>query len=81
MSTPTTSGRSGGTRRTTLTGRLARVGFGTYQFAEATAALERWMKLAPNDARPYLLRIEIDKRVSRAAPSVTLIGHPMPNSA
>lgn len=44
---------------------LARIYLRDYRLAEADRALDRWSKADPNDARPYLLRVEIDKRLGR----------------
>ena len=41
---------------------LARLYLATFRLPEASRALERWMEAAPQDARPYLLRNEIDER-------------------
>src|SRR5207253_8513479 len=41
---------------------LARVYLSTYQIDRAVAPLERWRELAPDDARPYLWRNEIESR-------------------
>ena len=43
---------------------LARVSLGTYRFHEASSPSTAGWKLAPDDARPYLLQIEIHKRVA-----------------
>jgi tetratricopeptide (TPR) repeat protein len=51
---------------------LARLYLGTYRLAEAAAVLDRWMRQAPEDARPHLLQADIDLR-NHAAPEV-LIG-------
>jgi tetratricopeptide (TPR) repeat protein len=51
---------------------LARLYLGTFQLGEAAAVLDRWMKEMPHDARPILMRTEIDTR-NRARPDV-LIG-------
>lgn len=43
---------------------MARIYLGTYRLGEASQALERWMAVAPRDARPYLWRNQIDERVA-----------------
>jgi tetratricopeptide (TPR) repeat protein len=41
---------------------LTRIFLGTYRLAEASKSLSRWMKAAPQDARPYVWRNDIDER-------------------
>jgi predicted Zn-dependent protease len=41
---------------------LARVYLSTYRLDRAEAPIERWRRLAPDDARPYLWRNEIESR-------------------
>jgi len=41
---------------------LVRLYLGTFRLFEAAAVLDRWMREAPDDARPYLLQTEIDTR-------------------
>jgi tetratricopeptide (TPR) repeat protein len=43
---------------------LARIYLKKYQLAECARVLEVWMNLAPDSARPYLWRAEIDNRVN-----------------
>jgi tetratricopeptide (TPR) repeat protein len=50
---------------------LARSYLGAFRLAEAAAVLDRWSRQAPQDARPYLLRTEIDTR-SQADPEVII---------
>ena len=47
---------------------LARIYLKTFRFAECAPVLESWMKIAPDDARPYLWRAEIDDRVNTDPP-------------
>ena len=42
---------------------LARVYLGTFRLAEASRALDHWMLVAPDDARPYLWRNQVDERI------------------
>ena len=51
---------------------LARIYMETFRLEEAANVLERWMHQAPADARPHLLRADIDVRIQ--APSETIIG-------
>jgi len=51
---------------TEVTEALARLYLGTFRLGEAAAVLDRWSREAPGDARPYLLRIEIDTRTQAA---------------
>ena len=51
---------------------LARLYMGTFRLGEAAAVLDRWMREAPKDARPYLLRADIDLR--NHASSEVMIG-------
>ncbi len=44
---------------------LARIYLGTFRLNEAGSVLDRWARAVPADARPYLLRTEIEKRTSR----------------
>ena len=48
---------------------LARIYLKSFRLAETLRVLEAWMKAAPDDARPYLLRNEVDERTN-AEPSV-----------
>jgi len=50
---------------------LARLYLSSFRLAEAAAVLDRWQREAPDDARPYLLRTEIDTR-SHAAPELII---------
>ncbi len=50
---------------------LTRLYLETFQLGEAAALLDQWMHELPHDARPYLLRVEIDKR-SQAQPEVII---------
>jgi Flp pilus assembly protein TadD len=43
---------------------LAQVYLETYHFQAAAAVLDRWMRGAPLDPKPYLWRIEIDERLN-----------------
>ena len=43
---------------------LSRLYLASYQFASATKTLQRWMKDAPDDPRPYLWLNKIDERTS-----------------
>jgi tetratricopeptide (TPR) repeat protein len=52
---------------------LARLYMGTYRLGDANAIIDRWMREAPKDARPHLLKADIDLR--NHASSETLIGH------
>jgi tetratricopeptide (TPR) repeat protein len=52
---------------------LARLYLGTYRLGDAAAVIDRWMREAPGDARPYLLRADIDLR--NHASSEVMIGH------
>ncbi len=52
---------------------LAHLYLGTFRLGEAAAVLDRWRREAPDDARPYLLRTEIDTR-SHAEPEL-IIAH------
>jgi tetratricopeptide (TPR) repeat protein len=47
---------------------LARIYLRSFRLAESSRVLERWMQVAPDDARPYLWRIEIDQRVNSDPP-------------
>jgi tetratricopeptide (TPR) repeat protein len=47
---------------------LARIYLRSFRLAESSRALERWMQVAPDDARPYLWRIEIDERINSDPP-------------
>jgi tetratricopeptide (TPR) repeat protein len=51
---------------------LARLYLGTYRLGDAAAVIDRWMREAPKDALPYLLRAEIDLR--NHASSEVMIG-------
>ena len=44
---------------------------GDFRLGEAAAVLDRWMRGSPDDARPYLLQTEIDRR-SQAEPKVII---------
>jgi tetratricopeptide (TPR) repeat protein len=46
---------------------LALIYLGSFRLSEASAVLERWMREAPNDARPYLLQTEVDLRTDARA--------------
>ena len=46
---------------------LARIYLETYDFRRASIALKRWMLDAPRDAKPYLWRVEIDRRTGDVA--------------
>ena len=50
---------------------LARIYMETFRLEESAQVLERWMNDDPDDARPHLLRAEIDVRIK--APSETII--------
>ncbi len=41
---------------------LARIYMATFRFAEASRQLERWAEAAPDDARPYVWKNEIEER-------------------
>ena len=41
---------------------LTRIYLSTFRLPAAGAVLDRWVKDAPDDARPYLYRIEVDQR-------------------
>jgi tetratricopeptide (TPR) repeat protein len=41
---------------------LCRLYLSSFRLGDAAAVLDRWMREAPRDARPYLLQTEIDKR-------------------
>ncbi len=43
---------------------LARIYLGTFRLPEAGQAIDRWMQAAPNDARPYMWRNDIDERMA-----------------
>ncbi|MHB1557223.1 MAG: tetratricopeptide repeat protein, partial [Isosphaeraceae bacterium] len=49
---------------------LARIYLGTFRLKEAEAVLDRWSREIPADARPYLLRVEVDRRLSRSSDAV-----------
>ncbi len=42
---------------------LARVYLETYRFHEAAAVIDRWIRDAPGDAKPYLWRTEVNTRI------------------
>ncbi len=42
---------------------LARVYLQTYQFRAAAAVIDRWIREAPDDAKPYLWRTEVNTRL------------------
>ena len=42
---------------------LARVYLETYRFHEAAAVIDRWIRDAPDDAKPYLWRTEVNTRL------------------
>lgn len=46
---------------------LARIYLGSFRLSEAADVLERWAREVPDDARPCLLRTEIDRRTARDA--------------
>lgn len=48
---------------------LARIYLETYRFGPASRVLDRWIRDAPNDAKPYLWYTEIDTR-AKAGPEV-----------
>jgi tetratricopeptide (TPR) repeat protein len=50
---------------------LVRIYLGAFRLAEAGAVLDHWLRAAPQDARPYLLRTEVDARTS-VAPEVIM---------
>ncbi len=52
---------------------LARIYLGSFRLGEAAAILDRWSREVPGDARPHLLRTEIDMRTS--ARHEVLIAH------
>jgi tetratricopeptide (TPR) repeat protein len=43
---------------------LARIYLGSFRLADARAVLDRWIREAPQDALPYLLRTEVEARTS-----------------
>ena len=45
-----------------ITAALARIAMARYNFTEAIRQIERWSQVAPWDARPYILRIELLRR-------------------
>jgi tetratricopeptide (TPR) repeat protein len=51
---------------------LVRLYLGTYRLGDAATVLDRWMREAPGDARPYLLQADIDLR--NHASSEVMIG-------
>lgn len=57
-----------GSRRTDprVADALARIYLGTFRLKEAEAVLDRWSLEVPADARPYLLRTEVDRRLSHS---------------
>lgn len=42
---------------------LARVYLKTYRFPAAAAVIDRWIRAAPGDAKPYLWRTEVNRRL------------------
>jgi tetratricopeptide (TPR) repeat protein len=44
---------------------LARIYLGSFRLNEAGAILDRWTREAPGDARPYLLRTEVELRTTK----------------
>ncbi len=44
---------------------LARLYLQTYQFHAAAAVIERWIREAPDDAKPYLWRTEVNTRLKK----------------
>ncbi len=46
-----------------LSEAVARVFLENYELNKAAQVIDRWMKLSPEDAKPYLWRVEIDSRV------------------
>jgi predicted Zn-dependent protease len=50
---------------------LVRIYLGSFRLGEAASLLDRWMSAYPDDARPFLLRTEIDIRTS-ATPGVLI---------
>jgi tetratricopeptide (TPR) repeat protein len=49
---------------------LARIYLGSFRLTDARAVLDRWIREAPGDARPYLLRTEVQMRTSEEADAV-----------
>lgn len=49
---------------------LARIYLATFRFADAARQLDRWAEAAPEDARPYLWRNEIEERNDINSPVV-----------
>jgi tetratricopeptide (TPR) repeat protein len=50
---------------------LTRIYLGTFRLGEAAQILDRWMQESPRDARPYMLRAEIDVS-NREGPEILL---------
>jgi tetratricopeptide (TPR) repeat protein len=46
---------------------LARIYLGSFRLADAGAVLDRWVRDRPQDARPYLLRTEVQMRTGESA--------------
>jgi tetratricopeptide (TPR) repeat protein len=46
---------------------LVRMYMESFRLLDATVVLDRWMKAAPRDARPYVLQADIDLRVQASA--------------
>ncbi|WZP00349.1 tetratricopeptide repeat protein [Isosphaeraceae bacterium EP7] len=44
---------------------LARVYLETYRFQDAAVVIDRWMRDAPDDAKPYLWRTEVNSRLKK----------------
>src|SRR5262249_50816010 len=53
---------------------LARIYLGTFRLTAAGSILDRWIREAPGDARPYLLRTEIDSR-REVMPEILIDGY------
>jgi tetratricopeptide (TPR) repeat protein len=43
----------------------------SFQFPTAAAAIERWMRDAPRDARPYLWKADVDRRTDAGLSAIT----------
>jgi predicted Zn-dependent protease len=55
---------SGAEPRAEVAEGLSRIYLKTFRLAETTKVLDSWMKAAPDDPRPYLLRNEVDQRIN-----------------
>jgi tetratricopeptide (TPR) repeat protein len=53
---------------------LARIYLGTFRLTAAGSVLDRWIREAAGDARPYLLRTEIDSR-REVVPGILIAGY------